>query len=140
VADKHRFLSPEWITAAKAIREEYRDRPRSGGVTIRMNQVITDAPGGEEIHAHLDAAEGDVVVDLGHLDGPDLTITTDYATARAIFVNQDAAAGMQAFMSGKIKVEGDMAKLLMMQAQGASGIDPVAAEIASRVKDITSDE
>ncbi len=139
MADKHRFLSPEWIAAAKEIRAEYRDRPRSGGVAIRMNQVITDAPGGGDIHAHLDTSDGDVVVDLGHLDAPDLTITTDYATARAIFVNQDAAAGMQAFMSGKIKVEGDMSKLLMMQAQAAS-IDPVAAEIATRVKDITSDE
>jgi hypothetical protein len=139
VADKHPFLSPEWIAAAKRIRDEYRDRPRNAGLEIRMNQVITDAPGGEDIRAHIDTSGGDLVVDLGHLERPDLTITTDYATARAIFVNQDAAAGMQAFMSGKVKVEGDMTKLLAMQAQAAT-IDPVAAEIAKRVKDITSDE
>jgi hypothetical protein len=139
VADKHRFLSPEWIAAAKDIRASYGDRPRTAGVSVRMNQVITDAPGGGDIHAHLDTSGGDLIVDLGHLEGPDLSITTDYATARAIFVNQDAAAGMQAFLTGKIKVEGDMTKLLAMQAQAAN-IDPVAAEIAQRVKDITSDD
>jgi hypothetical protein len=139
VAEKHRFLSPEWIAAAKEIRAEYGDRPRNPGVSVRMNQVITDAPGGDDIHAHLDTSGGDLVVELGHIEAPDLSITTDYATARAIFVNQDAAAGMQAFLSGKIKVEGDMAKLLVMQAQAAN-IDPMAAEIANRVKDITSDD
>ena len=41
---------------------------------------------------------------------------------------------MQAFMSGKIKVQGDMAKLMAMQ-QGAP--DPKAAEIAARIQAIT---
>ncbi|MEY2396884.1 MAG: hypothetical protein QOJ00_58, partial [Actinomycetota bacterium] len=43
-------------------------------------------------------------------------------------------AGMQAFMSGKIKVAGDMTKLMAMQSGTA---DPVAAEVASRIADIT---
>ena len=60
----------------------------------------------------------------------------EYATARAAFVSQDQAAVMQAFMSGKVKVEGDMAKLLAMQAQQAQA-GPLAAEVLARVKDIT---
>ena len=48
-------------------------------------------------------------------------MTTDYETARKIFVDQDPQAGMQAFMAGKVKVQGDMAKLLAAQAGGASG-------------------
>ena len=54
-------------------------------------------------------------MELGELDDPDLTMTTDYATARKIFVDQDQAAGMQAFMSGKIKVQGDMMKMMALQ-------------------------
>ena len=46
---------------------------------------------------------------------PDLTLTTDYDTAKKIFVDQDQAAGMQAFMAGKIKVQGDMMKMMAMQ-------------------------
>ena len=42
-------------------------------------------------------------------------MTTDYDTAKKIFVDQDQAAGMQAFMAGKIKVQGDMMKMMAMQ-------------------------
>jgi len=35
-----------------------------------------------------------------------------------MFIEQDQNASMQAFMSGKIQVEGDMMKLMAMQAGG----------------------
>jgi putative sterol carrier protein len=41
---------------------------------------------------------------------------------------------MQAFMAGKIKVQGDMTKLMAMQS-GAP--DPTAQEVAGKIKDIT---
>ena len=40
-------------------------------------------------------------MDHGHLDDADVTVTTDYETAKALFVEQDAAAGMQAFMPAR---------------------------------------
>jgi putative sterol carrier protein len=45
-----------------------------------------------------------------------------------MFVNDDQAAAMQAFMSGQIKVEGDMSKLMAMQSQGARGDDGSAMQ------------
>jgi putative sterol carrier protein len=75
-------------------------------------------------------------MDLGHLDSPDLTVTTDYATARAIFLEQDPQAGMQAFLSGKVKVEGDMTK--MMQLQIAMPKDDLAEQVAAEIMAITS--
>ena len=54
-------------------------------------------------------------MDLGELDAPDATITTDYDTAKALFVDGDQAVAMQAFMAGKIKVQGDMMKIMAMQ-------------------------
>jgi putative sterol carrier protein len=74
-------------------------------------------------------------MDKGHIEGADLTVTVDYETARAIFVDQNPQAGMQAFMSGKIKVEGDITKLMAMQSVSP---DPAAAEIAAKIKDITA--
>ena len=44
---------------------------------------------------------------------------------------------MQAFMAGKVKVEGDMAKLMALQAAPA-GADASAAEMANRLKEITA--
>ena len=135
VSETHQFLSAAWIEAARAIRDEYAGRVGAPPVALRMNQVITDGPDGT-IEAHLDTSSGRTQLELGHLTDPDLTVTTDYATARAIFVLQDAAAAMQAFMSGKIRVEGDMGKLMLLQAQ-AMQPDPLAAEVAERVKAIT---
>jgi putative sterol carrier protein len=54
-------------------------------------------------------------MDLGHLDDAELTVTLDYDTAKAILVDGNPQAGMQAFMAGKIKVQGDMTKLMAMQ-------------------------
>ena len=75
-------------------------------------------------------------LETGHLDDADLKITLDYATAKAILVEGNPAAGMQAFMAGKIKVEGDMTKLIALQAAAVSP-DPVAVEMARRIQDIT---
>ena len=43
---------------------------------------------------------------------------------------------MQAFMAGKIKVQGDMTKLMAMQSGAA---DPNAAEVAAEIQAITED-
>ncbi len=129
------FLSNEWIDAARQVRDEYQGRAQPGGDAVRMNQVITDVPFGEgTMQAHFDTSSGTVEMELGHLESPDVTLTLDYATARAIFVNQDRDEAMQAFMAGKIKVQGDMAKLLgMFQAP----VDPLAGEVAERIKSLT---
>ena len=133
----HPFLSEDWMAAAKAIREKYQDQATKVTTSIRMNQVITDGPFGDDpINLYLDTSSGDVVMELGALDTPDLTLTTDYDTARKIFVEQDQAAGMQAFMAGKIKVQGDMMKMMAMQTSMPN--DDIAKQIATEIKDITS--
>jgi hypothetical protein len=132
------FLSDAWMDEAKKIREEVGDSDTPTAHQVKMNMVIVDCPDGVgadgTVNTHMDTSTGSVEMDLGHLDDPHLTVTADYLTAKAIFVDQDPQAGMQAFMSGKIKVQGDMAKLMAMQ-QGAP--DPKATEIAERIKAIT---
>ena len=131
----HPFLSDAWIEEARAIREEYQDRVEPPAAAVRMNQVITDVPFGTgTIDAHLDTSGGTTEIDLGHLERPDVTLTLDYASARSIFVAQDKEVAMQAFMAGKIKVQGDMSKLL---ALFSDQVDPLAGEVAERVKTIT---
>jgi putative sterol carrier protein len=73
-------------------------------------------------------------MDLGHIEGEDLTVTVDFATAKAIFIEGNPQAGMQAFMAGKIKVQGDMTKLMAMQS---GAVDPAAAEVAAKIAEIT---
>jgi hypothetical protein len=123
------------MDAAKAIREEYKGKGAPAAHVVKMNQIITDVPFGEgTIEAHMDTSSGEMEMDTGHMENPDVTVTLDYATAKAIFVDGNPQAGMQAFMSGKIKVAGDMTKLMAMQSGAA---DPVAAELAAKIAEIT---
>jgi putative sterol carrier protein len=132
---KYPFLSDEWMAEAKKIREEYSGKAQAPAHKVKMNQIITEVPFGDgTLNAHMDTSSGEMEMDLGHIDDAEVTITVDYATAKAIFVDQNPQAGMQAFMSGKIKVQGDMTKLMAM---GQAAPDPTAAEIATKIKDIT---
>jgi putative sterol carrier protein len=132
----HPFLSDEWLDEAKAIRDKYSGQGTPVGHQIKMNQIITGVPFGDgEMKLYMDTSTGDIVLEKGQLDEADVTVTTDYETARKIFVDQDPQAGMQAFMSGKIKVQGDMMKL--MQMQGAAP-DETAKKVADEIKDITA--
>ena len=132
---KHPFLSQEWMDEARKVREEYKGRTPPIAHQVRMNQVITEVPFGDgTLQSHMDTTSGELVMEEGHLDEVDLTVTLDYATAKAIFVEGNPQAGMQAFMAGKVKVQGDMSKLMAMQQTTP---DPVAAEIQQRIQDIT---
>jgi hypothetical protein len=132
------FLSDEWLEEARRIRAEYEGETLSFPHAVRMNLVVTVVPfGDKDIDAHMDTSTGELVLDVGHIETPDLKVTVDYDTAKAILIEGNPQAGMQAFMAGKIKVEGDMAKLLALQAAPA-GTDSRAAEMANRLKEITA--
>jgi hypothetical protein len=131
------FLSDEWVAEAKEIQNETTDLGEPA-VKVRMNLDVTDVPSAisdDVVPAHLDTSDGALDLDLGHLDDPEVAIKIDYQIAKAILVDGNAQAGMNAFMAGKVKlVSGDLAKLMAV-SQGIEGV--VSAEVAQRLKDIT---
>ena len=132
---KYPFLSDEWMAEAKKIREEYAGKSAAAPQKMKMNQIITEVPFGDgTINAHMDTSSGELEMDTGHLDDAEVTITIDYATAKAIFVDNNPQAGMQAFMAGKIKVQGDMTKLMAMQQVAP---DPTSIELQGKIKELT---
>lgn len=134
--DVYPFLSAEWLDAARSIRAEYEGSGVPIAHSIRMNLVIEEVPFGEGVvHAHMDTTSGELVLDVDHIDPVDLTVTVEYDVAKAILVEGNPQAGMQAFMSGRIKVVGDISKLMALQAGGA---DPSASEVAARIQAITA--
>ena len=133
----HLFLSDQWIQAARDIRHKYADSVPTIEVLIRINVVTTKGPFGEgTVHAYIDTSNGVLDMELGSLEAADLTITTEYEIARAVFVDQDPTASMQAFMSGRIKVEGDITRLMAMQT--ALPQSDEAAQVAAEIKAITA--
>ena len=135
--EKYKFLTPEWVAAATKLRDDLGDDVPPPAHSVRMNQVVTEVPADVsdgDVMAFMDTSEGEMKMDLGELENPDLTVTLDYATAKAILVDGNPQAGMQAFMAGKIKVQGDMTKLMALQGGTPSEADN---EIAERIKAIT---
>lgn len=136
------FLSDEWIAKARKIRAEFAADPDHAApeapASVRMNQVITEVPFGEgKLDAHLDTSSGTLEMETGHLDDADVTVTLDYATAKAIFVDGTLEAGMRAFMDGRIRVQGDMAKLIAALQQLAPPEASAVDEAQARIRAIT---
>jgi hypothetical protein len=128
----YQFLSDEWIDAATKIRDEVGSV--AAPVPVKMNLVIVEVPFGTgSIEAHMDTTNGGLELDLGHLEGADVTATLDYETAKAMMVDDNPQAGMQAFMAGKIKLQGDMAKAMALTSSA-----PPDAQLTARLQEITA--
>ena len=115
------FLSEEW---AKALEEKLNSneqfRNSAGAASAKVQQVVTGSPDGEKKY-WFKLSGGQAKLGVGDIDEPpDATITQDYETAAAMMKNE--LTGMAAYMSGKLRVSGDLMKL--MQLQGAMGQMP----------------
>jgi hypothetical protein len=123
---KYAFLSDEWVDEAHRIYAEVEASGALAATTsapVRVNLVITGAPFSDRpIDAHVDTSSGRVAISTGHLPSPDVTVSMGYDTARSLFVAGDVQAVMQAFLGGRVRVDGDLSKLL----DPRSGIWPSA--------------
>jgi hypothetical protein len=103
------FLSPEWFTKVDEL------------IASAGDLQIPDAMKAVEVNITVTSAAGDTPVFLkdglfsqGHRAGAPTSLTLTDVLARKIFVEGDNAAGVQAFLSGEMKAEGDLAKLVAM--------------------------
>jgi putative sterol carrier protein len=127
----YKFLSDDWVEAARKIREEV-DRPATAPQPVKMNLIITEVPFGDgSVDAHMDTTSGELELELGHLEAADVTATLDYGTAKAMMVDANPQAAMQAFMAGKIKLQGDMTKAMALQA------GPPNPTLTAKIQEIT---
>lgn len=117
------FLSPEWADAVKAelnADEAFRQAAASQQATIQ--QVITSGDG--DTHYWIVIADGRIDMGVGDADGPDATITQSYETA--VKLAKSELSVVTAFMTGKVKVAGNMG--LLMGLQGALARLPAAMQ------------
>ena len=126
------FLSDEWFVAVREV-VDARDLDVPPHAELTMNLVVTDTPFGEDRRLHVGARDGKADWGVGHATDADLTLTTDYATAREIFMSGNPQAGMQAFMDGRVKVQGDLTKLMAAQVAGTGPGAPGLAEALSAI-------
>ena len=117
-----KFLSEEWTQAVQeALNASEAFRSAAGSQSAKVQQVVTTPEGEKRYWFKLEGGKAE----LGAGDAPDqvdATITQDYDTAVALSKNE--LTGTAAYMSGKLRVAGDLMKL--MQLQGALGQMPAA--------------
>jgi putative sterol carrier protein len=120
-----KFLSEEWaqqVTDALNASDEFQSA--AAGQQVKLQQVINNAPDGGETKYYFTLDGGKVQVGLGDLADAEATLTQDYDTAVAI-TKQELNA-QNAFMQGKLKISGNMMKL--MQLQGVFNAMPKAVD------------
>ena len=126
----HVFLSDDWFEAVEGLRDEAPE-PAPAMKDLKLNIVVAGGPDGDrEIHM----AGGQF--ERGLVEGAPTKLTVPYDVAKAMFIEGNQQAAMQAFMSGQIKVEGDMTKLMAMQAGGPPSEEQQAFQ--AKLRDMTA--
>ena len=107
-----KFLSDEWAQALKVgLNEDAAFKEAATGKTATIQQVIGEGEG--QIHYWIRIADGAIDMGLGDAEGADATITESHETAVALAKGE--LSPVTAFMTGKIKVAGNMGLLLGLQ-------------------------
>ena len=116
------FLSDEWAQAVQdALNGNDAFKAAIGSQAAKVQQVVNTPDGEKRYWFKLEG--GSASLGTGDLEGgADATITQDYETAVALSKNE--LTGTAAYMSGKLRVSGDLMKL--MQLQGALAQMPAA--------------
>jgi putative sterol carrier protein len=104
-----KYLSPEWMALNKELAAGFPEMP---GASARLQYVVKGGPDGDVRYHH--------VVENGHTlefalgDDPDAELTLTVAYDDKLQVDKGELDAMAAFMQGRVKVEGNMAKLMAL--------------------------
>ena len=124
------FLSDEWFAKVKEIRESAGDVEAPAALADLVINIKVNTDDGEK---HLSLVGGMIEEGEHAAAAPPLPLPADLA--KRIFIEGDQSAGMQGFMSGQIKVDGDMSKLMSLQS--AQPTDE-QKQLMKQIQDITA--
>ncbi len=107
---RHEFLSDGWFQKVDELIAAAGDLQIPAPMRAVQVNITVTSPAGETALFMKDG-----LFTRGHRPDAEAKLTIPSQIARKIFVDGDAAAGVQAFLAGEIQIAGDLAKVVAMQ-------------------------
>ena len=124
-----KWLTQEWLDEQRTLGDTQPERP---GASARMQYLVKGGPDGDVAYYWI-LEDGTLLEDkLGELDDPELTLIMSYDDAKK--VQQGEIDENTAFMQGRIKVEGNMAKLMSLMPITSS---PEYRDLQAKLRELT---
>jgi predicted lipid carrier protein YhbT len=124
-----KYLSQEWLDEGKKLAEGQPDRP---GASARMQYVVTGSPDGD-IKYYWVLKNGKLLESkVGEISDADFTLTLTYDDS--VKVQKGELDANAAFMQGRMKVTGNMGKLMQLMPLTNS---PEYKDLQEQVREIT---
>ena len=126
-----KYLTQEWLDEVVRLGQSF---PERAGTSARMQYRITNMPAGaEDCWFYWVVDDGKLVeAKIGQDPDPDFTMVVSYADNR--LVQEGSLDPNAAFMQGKMKVTGSMAKLMALMPLTAS---PDYKVIQEQIREVT---
>ena len=124
-----KYLTQEWLDVQRELAQEFPDRP---GATARMQYVVTGAPDGDV--KYLTVVDNGKITEnqLGEDPNAEFTLSSTYDDSVKMLQGElDANA---AFMQGRVKVTGNMGKLMSLMPLTQS---PEYKAIQEKIREVT---
>ena len=104
------FLTDDWFATVETLTAEAGELNLPPALNnLAINLIVNEAAGTTEL------ALAGGKLQKGLAEQARTTLTMDGETLRKVFLEFDMTAAMQAFMTGKIKVQGDMTQFMALQ-------------------------
>ena len=108
------FLTEEWAQEATRVLNDHAGFTSAiANIDLSLQFKVTEAPSGD-VDYSLVIGDGGAGITIGETDGADVNVANNYETA--VSISKGELNTQAAFMTGKLKVSGNLAKLMMHQA------------------------
>jgi putative sterol carrier protein len=125
-----KYLTQEWLEERRKLAQDFPERP---GATARMQYEIKDAPGGDTIWFY-DVIENGKMTESKLGQDPDAEFTLSLTYDDNVKVQKAELDANAAFMQGRMKVTGNMGKLMSLMPLTQS---PEYKAIQEKVTELT---
>jgi hypothetical protein len=127
----HPFMSNAWFDAIIEIRDEVGEIPVDQATRdVVINLVVTDGPDGDQ-EMHVKPGS----FGRGLAENAPTKLTMPYEIARNLFVERDQQIAVEAFMAGRIRIEGEIGPLMRLRQPRDD--TPQSRELKDRIREIT---